>query len=241
MGADAGGEDESRAWVRTQAALLSWHEGRLAEADAELDRALRDHPEHPAALAARGRVALSRRDFRAAASWLERSYARAPLAETAWLLGDAREALGDAEGARRARDEVVRVGRLSDRRTLALFYATRHVEPAEAVRLAEAERAARDDVYSEDALAWALYRAGRLAEAGEAARKATRLGTRDARLLWHAGAIRVALGERRAGLALVRRALTLNPEFDLAGAAEARRLLAGDQPTPRERLAEVAP
>ena len=226
LAADAGGDAESRAWARTQAALVSWHRGDLDGAEDALRRALRELPEHPAALAAMGRVALSRRDFPAARGWLERAYARAPLPETAWLLGDARGASGDKEGAAAAYDRVVRDGRASDRRTLALFFATKGREPEEAVRLAEAERAVRDDIYTEDAYAWALHRAGRLAEADAAARKATRLGTPDARLLWHAGAIRIARGERRQGIALLRRALRLNPEFDLTGAAEARRLLA---------------
>lgn len=226
LAVDSGGEAESRAWARTQAALLRWSRGDLDGADAELERALAEAPEHAAAMVARGRVALSRRDFAAARAWLERAHRRAPLPETAWLLGDARAASGDEAGAREAYDRVVRGGRAVDHRTLALFLATKDRAPEEALRLAEAERTVRDDVYTEDAYAWALYRAGRLAEADRAAREATRLGTPDPRLLWHAGAIRIACGSRREGLALVRRALRLNPEFDLTGAAEARELLA---------------
>lgn len=227
LAVDAGGDPEARAWARTQAALILWHRGALARADAELELALAEFPDHPAALVVRGRVALSRNDPAAARGWLERADARAPLAETAWLLGDAAAAAGDADGARRAHARAEQRGRAFDRRTLALFYATRGERPEEAVQLAEQERTVRDDVYTEDACAWALYRAGRLAEAEAAAKRATRLGTPDARLLFHAGAIRLAMGDRRAGAELLRRALRLNPGFDLTGAAEARRLLAG--------------
>ncbi len=157
----------------------------------------------------------------------------APLPQTAWLLGDARAAAGDAAGARAAYDRVVQGGRAFDRRTLALFYATQGIETDEAVRLAEQERAVRGDLYSEDAFAWALFRAGRLAEAGRAAGRALRLGTQDARLLYHAGAIKIASGERTEGLALVRRAVALNPEFDAIGATEARALLARDSGSAR--------
>jgi tetratricopeptide (TPR) repeat protein len=226
LAVDAGGEAEARAWARTQAALLRWSRGDLDGADAELERALAEAPEHAAAMVVRGRVALSRRDFAAARAWLERAHRRAPLPETAWLLGDARAASGDDAGAREAYDRVIRDGRAIDHRTLALFLATKGRELEEAVRLAEAERAVRRDVYTEDAYAWALFRSGRIAEADRAAREATRLGTPDPRLLWHAGAIRIASGARREGLALVRRALRLNPEFDLTGAAEAREVLA---------------
>jgi tetratricopeptide (TPR) repeat protein len=224
LAADAGGDPEARAWVSTQAALVEWHRGRLDAADGLLDRALLDAPDHPAALVARGRVALSRGDSGLALAALERAFLRLPLPETAWLLGDARELAGDEEGAREARERVLRGGRAFDRRTLALFLATKDRDAAEAVRLCEEARRERDDLYTEDTCAWALYRAGRLAEAEAASRKALALGTPDARLLHHAGAIRLARGDR-SGLALVRRALRLNPGFDRTGAAEARRLL----------------
>jgi tetratricopeptide (TPR) repeat protein len=225
LAVDAGGDREARAWARTQSALVHWHRGEYTRADAELDLALADFPDHPAALAAKGRVALSRGDPAAARRWLDRADARAPLAETAWLLGEAAEAAGDDARARRAYAEAERRGRASDRRTLALHLASRGERPDEAVRLAEEERKVRDDVYTADALAWALHRAGRHEEAASAAARATSLGTPDARILFHAGAIQLALGRRRAGEALLRRALALNPGFDTSGAAEARRLL----------------
>jgi tetratricopeptide (TPR) repeat protein len=227
LAVDAGGTAEARTWARTQGAIVRWHAGDLAGADRELALALADSPEHPAALAARGRVALSRGDSAAARELLERAFRRSPLPETAWLLGDARAAAGDAAGADEAYGRVVRDGRAFDPRTLALFLATKGRDPEEALVLARKELRIRRDVHTEDALAWALYRAGRIDEAARAAARATRLGTPDARLLYHEGAIRLARGERAAGLSLLRRALRLNPAFDLTGAAEARRLLAG--------------
>jgi hypothetical protein len=77
----------------------------------------------------------------------------------------------------------------------------------------------------EDAYAWALHRAGRHTEARVAIDRALAHGTPDPRLLFHAGAIRVAQGDRDAGMILVRRALALNPAFDPVAAAEARTLL----------------
>lgn len=113
----------------------------------------------------------------------------------------------------------------TDGRTLALFYATQDREHDEALRLAERERKVRDDLHTEDVYAWALYRAGRIAEARAASDRAIALGTKDARLLYHAGAIRIAAGDRASGAKLVEEALWLNPAFDRTGAAEAARLL----------------
>jgi tetratricopeptide (TPR) repeat protein len=218
-------DPEPRAWATVQAAMLQWHQGDYSGADAGFTRALEAIPGYAPALVGKGRVALARGDGREAAWWLERALDAAPLPETAWLLGDARLVGGDEQGARTAYDLVVRQGRAFDRRTLALFFATKNRDHQEAVRLAEEERKSRDDIYSEDAYAWALFRAGRIVEARAATEKAMRLSTPDARLLFHAGAIRLASGERKAGRSLLRAALRMNPGFDLSGAQEARRLL----------------
>ena len=226
-------DPEPAAWTFVEAARIYASEGDYDGADAVYAEALKWVPDYPAALVGRARVALARDDPRRALAWLETAYRVNPLAETAWLLGDARSALGDAEGARAAYDRVIETGRRIDRLTLATFYATRDRDREEAVRLLEEEREVRGGVYVDDAYAWALYRAGRLREARAASDSSLRLGTDDARLYYHAGAIRLAQGDA-SGRKLVARALALNPGFDWTGAAEARALLG------REKTATVA-
>jgi Flp pilus assembly protein TadD len=119
-------------------------------------------------------------------------------------------------------------GRRGDRLTLALFYLAKNRDLEEAERLLRDEHSGRGGIYVDDALAFLLYRQGRLAEARTASDRALRLGTPDARLLYHAGAIRLAAGERTAGRRLLQRALRQNPVFDWTGAAEARALLQAD-------------
>ena len=220
-------DPEPAAWTFVEAATIFWHQADYGGADAVYAEALKWVPDYPSALVGRARVAMARDQARAALAFLERALRIRPLAETAWLLGDAREMLGDTEGAREAYDRLVRQARGGDSLTLALFYATKNRDIGEALRLVEKERATRGGIYVDDAYAWALYRAGRVAEAREASDRAIRLGTLDARLLYHAGAIRLAAGDQTGGRALVRRALSLNPRFDWTGAAEARRLLGG--------------
>ena len=226
-------DPEPWAWVVVQAALIFWHEGDLAGADKGFDRALDAVADYPPALVGKARIALAKGDAPRAAELLARAFRESPLPETAWLLGDARQAAGDAAGAAEAYAQVVKTGRQSDRRTLALYFATRGAAPSErdeAVRLAEAERKERGDVYTEDTLAWALHRAGRTKEARAAMDRALALGTRDPRLLYHAGAIRLAAGERAEAEKLLREALKLNPKFDPTGAPEAEKLLKEARP-----------
>jgi tetratricopeptide (TPR) repeat protein len=225
---DAGGDQrdpEPRAWALVQAALLFLHEGDDRGAEAGFDRALEQMADYPPALVGKGRVALARGDGPTAAGLLARAYRASPLVETAWLLGDARAMAGDAAGAGEAYGRVERTGKQVDPRTLALFWATRNEHPAEALALAEAEKAVRGDVFTEDVYAWALYRNGRFAAARAASDRAMGLHTRDARLWYHAGAIRIAGGDPVGGRRLVQGALRLEPRFDVTGAAEARGFL----------------
>ena len=69
---------------------------------------------------------------------------------------------------------------------LARLMADRGHAPDEAVRIAERAVAVRHDIVTEDAYAWALFKAGRIREARAASARARRTGTRDARILAHA-------------------------------------------------------
>lgn len=227
---DAGkdGRDlEPLAWQLTETAMLFWHEGDYEGAEAGFDQALALFHDYPPALAGKGRAALARGDAKRAVTLLAAAQKASPRVETAWLLADARTAAGDEEEARRARAIVEKEGKQGDPRTLSLYWSTRNEHADEALRLAEEETKARPGIYSQDALAWAHYRKGNLAEASAAIALATKYGTKDARLLYHAGAIRMAQGgdKERAGRALVEQALALNPQFDATGAVEAKKLV----------------
>jgi tetratricopeptide (TPR) repeat protein len=215
---------EPLAWALVQVALVFWNEGDRAGAAAGFELALQNVPDYAPANVGKARVAMAEGRYAEAAVALEKAHAKAPLVETAWLLGDARRLAGDSTRAEATYAEVARDGRLHDRRTLALFFATRKTNLPEAVALARAEFGERPGLYSKDALAWALYRIGNLDEARLLADQAIAFGTPDARLYFHAGAIRLAQGDP-SGRALVRRALTMNPAFDIVEAEEARQLV----------------
>ncbi len=221
-------DPEPGAWVFVQAATMFWHEGDYDGADAGFDKALERIVDYAPANVGKGRVAMAKGDARRATELLERAWKVSPLVETAWLLGDAREAAGDAKGAAEAYANVEREGRRSDPRTLSLFLSSKpgsaaHAE--DALKLARDEYEVRKDIVTEDALAWALYRTGHIAEAKASITKARRLGTPDARLMFHEGAIRIAAGETAKGKKLIAEALKKNPAFDVAGAREAKSML----------------
>lgn len=223
-------DPEAAAWTFVEAGMIYWQQGDYDGADAIFSEALRWVPDYPAALVGRGRVALARGDADVAIADLSKAQRLHPLVETAWLLGDAYTQAGDEEHARSAYDEAERQGRRGDKFTLALFLASKNQQVGQALRLLDEERRNRGGVYVDDAYAWALFRAGHVAEASHFSAQALRLGTRDARLLYHAGAIEIAVGDRADGQRLLRQALALNPGFDVTGAAEARKLLATVSP-----------
>jgi tetratricopeptide (TPR) repeat protein len=221
-------DPEPGAWVLVQAATMFWHEGDYEGAEAGFDKALERISDYAPANVGKGRVAMAKGDARRAAELFERAWKVSPLVETAWLLGDAREAAGDAKGAAEAYATVEREGRRTDPRTLSLFLSTKArsaSDAEEALKLAREEYEVRKDIVTEEALAWALYRTGHIAEAKASITKARRLGTPDARLMFHEGAIRIAAGETAKGKKLVADALKKNPAFDLTAAREAKAMI----------------
>ena len=135
--------------------------------------------------------------------WHGRCSSRPAAPEIAAQVGDLHAALGDATAAARYYDEAERLERdgwaLEEPQPAALarLLGDRDRRADEAVALAEQAIAHRRDIFSEDALAWARFRAGRVEEASVASARALRTGTRDRRILYHAAAIKHAAGRRR--------------------------------------------
>ncbi len=220
-------EPEPYAWVLTQAAMIFWYEGDIEGAEKGFERALSAFPDAPYAMVGQARVALAKGDAKRAAEFATAAYQKMPLCETAWLLGDAKTAMGDAAGAKEAFSWVVKQGRAMDKRCLASFYASTNQEPDEALSLARGESLIRKDIYTRDVLAWALYRKKDFAAAKAESDAALAHGTKEPLLLFHAGAIRLAMGEKAAGEKLLREALKMNPAFDQTAVNEAKTLLGG--------------
>jgi tetratricopeptide (TPR) repeat protein len=82
------------------------------------------------------------------------------------------------------------------------------------------------NIRAADALSWALSKTGRHEEALGYSREATRLGSADPLLLFRAGMINFASGNRAAARDMLSRALDANPRFSVLHADEAESALA---------------
>jgi predicted Zn-dependent protease len=142
---------------------------------------------------------------------------------------DAERALGD-EAAAAQTDALIDAERtlydargVNDR-LLALYYAQRRVHLDEAIRMARSDLRKRgDEIYADDTMAWVLAAAGQPSRAWHFAQLATRLGTQDPMLNYHAGAIAMDAGHPARARALLTAAIDGNAAFDPFYAADARR------------------
>jgi hypothetical protein len=107
---------------------------------------------------------------------------------------------------------------------LALFDAD-HGDPEGALAAARAEWARRKSVHVADAYAWALYANGRYQRASTFAECALALGTRSALFLFHAGMIRLELGDEVGARRYLSDAVATNPNFSVLHAPDAARVL----------------
>ena len=186
-------DPESVAWAYSRLAVYELQRGQLAEASRMNDASLQHVPDYAAALLTRGRIQLAEKTYAAAATTLEKAAAVNPLPEYRWALADALRSLDRNDEAARVEQQLVAQGS-EDPRTLALFLSTRREDGVRAVALARQELEKRSDVFTLDALAWALASAGEIAEASSLMTRALAEGTQDARLFLHAAAIAAADG-----------------------------------------------
>ena len=93
------------------------------------------------------------------------------------------------------------------------------------LELAQRELDYRRDIYAYDLLAWNLYKNGRLDEARAAIEEALKLGTKDAKLFFHAGMIYSSLDAKAKATEFLSLALSTNRNFHPVFSATAAEIL----------------
>jgi tetratricopeptide (TPR) repeat protein len=215
------------AWAQWMTGETYFAVGDYETAERHFREALATEPDNRAALAALARARAARGDLNEAIKLYEQVVKVAPHPEFTAPLGDLYKLAGRDREAETQYALAEEAGRESDHdnRTLALFYADHDIKAGEAYERARREYERRKDIYTADALAWAASKSGRHDEARDKINEAMRLGTKDARLIYHAGMIALAAGETGAGRAQLRSALELSTAFDPLQSRLARKAL----------------
>ncbi len=221
-------EVEDRAWILSQMGLLKLSAGKTSEADTIQQQALAVFPGYHYALGNLAKVRITQMRYSDAVALLQQRYQAALHAENLYDLAEALELAGRTEESRKAFAEFEMKSlaesnrKDNSSRELVFYYADHAHQPAEALKIAQQEYAWRHDVYTLDAYAWALHVNGKDAEARNQIETALAVGIRDAKLLRHAGAIALKVGDPMGAERYLQQAVTLHT----GGSDQARTLLA---------------
>jgi len=185
-------EAEERAWILTQISHLELTAGRVDRAQAAADEALRLFPNYHYALGALAKVYERKGDHAREASLLAERHRVAPHPENLFAWAEALVRAGQVADAtakfeqfeQQARAEMTRADNAN--RELALYYVDHAGKASEGVSVMEREIARRRDVGTLDVYAWALFKAGRRAEAKRAIDEALAVGTVEPTIRRHA-------------------------------------------------------
>ena len=222
---------ETIAWIRWQLGEAAFSIGVYQTAEQHYRDALVTFPDYYRALASLGRVLAARGDVPGAIEQYERAVSIIPDPSFVAALGDLYKISGREKEATAQYELVEHIARLSAmngvlyNRQLALFYADHDVKAEQAYESAAKEHAVRRDIYGADAVAWTALKAGKPNEAQSAIKEALRLGTRDAKLVYHAGMIALGRGDKATAGDYLNQALAINPQFDPLQAMNARKAL----------------
>jgi tetratricopeptide (TPR) repeat protein len=227
----AGGTKENVAWYLLRVGDMYFNTGDVTAAGEFYEASLRVFENYPLALAGLGRVRAAQGKYDEGIEYYQQAVARVPQPEFVAALGDLYDITGQPSQAEIQYATVETIGTLAAlnqqvyNRQLANFYSDHNRNLKEALALAQAELKSRRDIYGYDALAWALYKNGDYVEAQTMMNQAMKLGTRDARLYYHAGMIWLALGDEAQARTHLEEALAINPYFSIVYAAQARETL----------------
>lgn len=204
-------DSESQAWHFSQLGMLWLQRGKPADATREFERALATFSNYPLAIEGLARVRVANGDLKAARKLYQEQFARTPATHLAAAIDDLSAALQDGKDAIRYHEMAQQIERAAwavgqrQPQVLARFLVERNRDISTALELAKEAAARQRDIFTMDTLAWAYFKSGRLDDAANASAAALRTGSCDARLLYHAAAIRHAVGDSEGARSLLAR------------------------------------
>jgi tetratricopeptide (TPR) repeat protein len=222
---------ESIAWAEWQLGSDHFNLGKLEKAEAFYRQSLATYPNYYRASAGMAQVRVAQKRYDEAIDLYRKAIAILPMPEYVAALADVYSKIGKSDEARKQYELVEYIGQLSAlnkalyNRELAYFYADHDIKLEQGLELAQRELDYRRDIYAYDVVAWNLFKNGKAEEAREAVSQALKLGTQDAKLHYHAGMIYQRVGEKEKAREHLRRALSINPQFHIFFADNAKRTL----------------
>ena len=222
------GRAEHVAWTRVQLGHLLFNSGDLAGAESHYQSSLQTLDNYVYGLAGLARVKAANGDYPAAIALYQQTIQTMPLAEFVIALGDVYTVAGQPNEAAKqyalvdAMQALYRENGVDTDVEMALFEVDHGRNLDNAVKQAEAGYKRHPSIRAADVLAWTLFKMGNVSEAAHYSTESLRLGTKDALLLFHAGMIQSALGNRDAAIGYLQAALTINPHFSLLYANQAQ-------------------
>ncbi len=206
------------AWFDVQLGELAFGRGDFDTAEQHYRAAVEGWPDGYSAEDHLAELHAARGDLPGAIAAYEKLVERVPRPELFQALGDLHTMRREPEKARpwldRAEESYLRstaAGAVHYFHHLAGFYADSREDSAKALEWARKDFGLRQSIYAHDSLAWALYKGGYAAAAGEAIERALATGTRDSHLLFHAGLIRMSVGDVVGGKNALQQSTAANP------------------------------
>jgi tetratricopeptide (TPR) repeat protein len=203
---------ENTAWCEVELGKMYFKTNDLKNAQASFEQALRYFPSYHTALAGLAQVKAAEKDWKGAIASMRLAQQSTPMPDYAAALYDYYTAAGQTEEAQQQKEMIFIIDRLGQagnekaNRNLAIIYADHDWNVARSLELAKAELDVRGDVYTYDALAWALYRNGKFPEADDAMTRAMRFKTPEPNFYRHASLIAKALGRENEATELSKKA-----------------------------------
>ena len=220
-----------RAWVENQLGELAFNRGDLAGAEQAYRFAHGFDPSFVPARAGLAKVLAARGRTDAAIGAYRGVVQVYPLPEYVIALIDLETVEGRTSEAARdtqllhVEERLFAANGVNVDLEIALFVADHGVNLPDGLAAAQGEWGRRQSVVVADALAWALYRNGRAADALGFSDKALHLGTRNALFHFHRGMIEKALGRTAPSRRDLRQAIAINRHFSILWAGEAAKAL----------------
>jgi tetratricopeptide (TPR) repeat protein len=215
---------ENTAWCEVELGKILLKTGKIKEAGQAYQAALRQFPDYHPALAGMAHVAAAQSDWKTAIENMKQAQAATPLPDYAAALYDYYTASGETQEAEKQKelifvtDQVGQAAKEKANRNIAIIYADHDWKLDRSLELAKNELEVRGDIYTYDALAWALYKNKDYTAAADAMKKAMQFQTPEPAFYYHAGLIASALGKKDEARTLLLKSLDLSPNGDASRA-----------------------